>query len=119
VRLQQLVANLLANARIHTPAGVTVTAGVCTRGEAGEAVVELVVSDDGPGIPEAIMPNLFGRFVRADKARSRELGSTGLGLAIVASIAEAHGGEVVAESRPGRTAFTIRLSAAPVAMRTI
>jgi two-component system sensor histidine kinase TrcS len=118
-RLQQLVANLLANARLHTPAEVTVTAAVATRGEAGEAVVELAISDDGPGIPEAIMPNLFGRFVRADKARSREMGSTGLGLAIVASIVEAHNGEVFARSRPGRTVFTVRLPAAPVSMPTI
>jgi two-component system sensor histidine kinase TrcS len=119
VRLQQLIANLLANARIHTPAGVTVTAAVSTRGEGGEAVVELVVIDDGPGIPEAIMPNLFGRFVRADKSRSREMGSTGLGLAIVASIVEAHGGQVFAESRPGRTVFIVRLPAAPIPMPTV
>ena len=119
VRLQQLIANLLANARIHTPPGVTVTAAVSTRGEAGQAVVELVVSDDGPGIPEAIMPNLFGRFVRADKSRSREMGSTGLGLAIVASIVEAHGGQVFAESRPGRTVFIVRLPAAPIPMPTV
>lgn len=119
VRLQQLVANLLANARIHTPAGVTVTTAVATRGDAGHGVVELTVADDGPGIPEAILPNLFGRFVRADKARSREMGSTGLGLAIVASIVEAHRGEVTAESRPGRTVFTVRLPQAPVSMPTI
>jgi two-component system sensor histidine kinase TrcS len=119
VRLQQLVANLLANARIHTPAETTVTATIRTRGNAGEAVVDVAISDDGPGIPEAIMPNLFGRFVRADKARSREMGSTGLGLAIVASIVEAHGGEVSAESRPGRTVFTVRLPGAPVPMPTI
>lgn len=119
VRLQQCVANLLANAGIHTPAGTTVTSAVRTRGDVGEEVVELTISDDGPGIPEAIMPNLFGRFVRADKARSREMGSTGLGLAIVASIVEAHNGEVFAESRPGRTVFTVRLPSAPVSMLTI
>lgn len=114
VRLQQVVANLLGNARMHTPPGTTITTAVASRSGAGRAVVELTVSDDGPGIPEEIMPNLFGRFVRADKARSREMGSTGLGLAIVASIVEAHGGEVFAESRPGRTVFTVRLPAAPV-----
>ncbi len=115
VRLQQVVANLLANGRIHTPEGTTVTAKVRT----GDEVVELTIGDDGPGIPEAIMPNLFGRFVRADKSRSREMGSTGLGLAIVASIVEAHNGEVTAESRPGRTVFTVTLPAAPVPMSTI
>ncbi len=119
VRLQQVVANLLGNARMHTPPGVTVTAAVAPRRLDGRAVVELTVSDDGPGIPEEIMPNLFGRFVRADRARSREMGSTGLGLAIVASIVEAHGGEVFAESCPGATVFTVRLPAAPVPMSTI
>ncbi len=107
-RLQQLVANLLGNARVHTPAGVTVTTSV----RAADGAVELVVSDEGPGIPEEIMPNLFGRFVRADKGRSREMGCSGLGLAIVASIVEAHRGTVSADSRPGLTAFTVRLPAA-------
>ena len=108
VRLQQVIANLLGNARIHTPAGTTVTASVIDH---GPAAVELRVGDDGPGIPASIMPNLFGRFVRADKARSREMGSSGLGLAIVASIIEAHGGTVSAESVPGRTVFTVLLPA--------
>jgi len=109
-RLHQLVANLLANAGIHTPAGVTVTTAVSMR---GATVVELSVRDDGPGIPEEIQPNLFGRFVRADKGRSRESGSTGLGLAIVASIVEAHHGQVEVESRPGRTVFTVLLPVDP------
>jgi two-component system sensor histidine kinase TrcS len=105
-RLQQVIANLLSNARIHTPEGSTVTTALSEHPAGG---IELVVTDDGPGIPEAIMPNLFDRFVRADKARSRELGSTGLGLAIVASIVDAHRGTVTADSRPGRTAFTVHL----------
>ena len=113
VRLQQLVANLLSNARMHTPEGVTVTASVGSAAAPDDAMVELTISDDGPGIPETILPNLFGRFVRADKARSREMGSSGLGLAIVASIVDAHGGTVTADSRPGRTAFTVWLPAAP------
>lgn len=113
VRLQQLIANLLSNARMHTPAGVTVTASVDIAAEPGHAIAEVTISDDGPGIPEGIMPNLFGRFVRADKARSREMGSSGLGLAIVASIVDAHAGTIAAVSRPGRTAFTVRLPAAP------
>ena len=118
VRLQQVIANLLANARIHTPAGTTVTASVAER---GPATVEVRVADDGPGIPASIMPNLFGRFVRADKARSREMGSSGLGLAIVASIVEAHGGTVTAESVPGRTVFTVLLPAGrrPASLYTI
>ncbi len=108
VRLQQLVANLLANARTHTPEGVTVTVGVA---EEGPDTVRITVADNGPGIPAAIMPHLFGRFVRADKARSREMGSSGLGLAIVASIVDAHGGTVTVESVPGRTVFTVLLPA--------
>lgn len=108
VRLEQLFANLLGNARQHTPEGVSVSAAVT----AGTDCVAVTVIDDGPGIPAAIMPNLFGRFVRADKARAREMGSSGLGLAIVLSIVEAHGGTVSAESEPGRTVFTVRLPAA-------
>lgn len=114
-RLQQLVVNLLGNARVHTPAGVRVTTSVRVLHEPAGPVAELVVSDDGPGIPEEILPSLFGRFVRADKARSREMGSSGLGLAIVASIVEAHRGSVSVESRPGRTAFTVRLPAVATA----
>ncbi len=110
--LHQLLANLLANARVHTPAGVTVTTTLRARREGGRPIVELTVSDDGPGIPPAVLPNLFDRFVRADKARSRELGSSGLGLAIVRSIAEAHNGTVSVESVPGRTAFSVRVPAA-------
>jgi two-component system sensor histidine kinase TrcS len=78
--LHQLLANLLANARVHTPAGVTVTTTLRARVQDGRQTVELTVSDDGPGIPPAVLPNLFDRFVRADKSRSRQLGSTGLGL---------------------------------------
>lgn len=113
-RLQQLLANLLGNAAMHTPAGVTVTTTIAAVPR--DSAVELIVSDNGPGIPEEIRGNLFGRFVRADKARSRELGCSGLGLAIVASIVEAHNGTVKAESRPGRTAFVVRLPAAPEAV---
>ncbi|MEZ0050824.1 two-component system sensor histidine kinase TrcS [Mycobacterium sp. MAA66] len=104
-RLHQVVGNLLANARIHTPAGVTVTTTLAVIGNCAE----LKVVDDGPGIEAELLPNLFGRFVRADKSRSRELGSTGLGLAIVASIVEAHDGTVTVESDTAGTVFTVRL----------
>lgn len=110
-RLHQLLGNLLGNARVHTPAGVTVTTSLRTVTGSAGTVTELTVSDDGPGIPDDIMPNLFGRFVRADKSRSRELGCSGLGLAIVLSIVEAHKGAVSAQSRPGRTVFTVRIPA--------
>ncbi|SEH65232.1 two-component system, OmpR family, sensor histidine kinase TrcS [Mycolicibacterium rutilum] len=105
-RLHQTLANLLSNARVHTPPGTTVAAALHP-GPAG--FVEVTVSDDGPGIASELLPHLFERFVRADKSRSREAGSFGLGLSIVASIVEAHGGTIRAESGAGRTRFTIRL----------
>jgi two-component system, OmpR family, sensor kinase len=110
-RLHQVLANLLANAHRHTPAGTLVTA---TLREVGDDV-ELIVVDDGPGIPETQQPTLFERFARGDGSRSRETGSTGLGLAIVAAVVEAHHGTVSAQSEPGRTTFTVRLPRATVA----
>jgi two-component system OmpR family sensor kinase len=104
-RLRQAVANLLANARLHTPAGTTVTAAL----EAADSGAVLTVTDDGPGIDPALQPRLFERFTRGDDSRSRVAGSTGLGLAIVAAIVGAHDGQVSVESAPGRTAFRIEL----------
>jgi two-component system OmpR family sensor kinase len=103
--------NLLANARIHTPAGTTVTVKLYR--DLGQVVVD--VSDDGPGIPDALLPNLFERFTRADSARTRGTGNTGLGLAIAFGIVAAHGGTLTAESRPGRTMFKMRLPVTPAA----
>lgn len=104
-RLHQTIANLLSNARVHTPEGTTVRTEIVT----GPAHVELTVADDGPGIEADLLPHLFERFVRADKSRSREAGSFGLGLSIVSSIVEAHGGTIGAQSDSGRTAFSIRM----------
>ncbi|MFF1688431.1 MULTISPECIES: sensor histidine kinase [unclassified Streptomyces] len=103
-RLQQAIGNVLANARTHTPPGTEVAITLTK----GPAEVCLSVSDNGPGIPEELQPEVFGRFVRADHARSRSTGSTGLGLAIVQAVITAHGGTTVLRSRPGRT--TIRLT---------
>ncbi|ANW67108.1 two-component sensor histidine kinase [Mycobacterium sp. djl-10] len=109
-RLHQTLANLLSNARVHTPDGTTVRTVLTTgRTEDGADYTELTVSDDGTGIDAELLPHLFERFVRADKSRSRESGSFGLGLSIAASIVEAHGGTITAESRSGRTTFEIRL----------
>lgn len=112
-RLRQVVINLLANARRHTPAGTTVTTGL--RGDGADVLV--TVTDDGPGIPPEFMPHLFERFTRGDAARTRTEGSTGLGLSIVDAVVAAHHGTVRVESRPGRTCFTVSLpisaSAAP------
>jgi two-component system OmpR family sensor kinase len=110
-RLQQVIVNLLANARTHTPAGTTVRTGLAVEsGPAGEIAV-LTVSDDGPGIDAALQPNLFERFVRGDDSRSRATGSTGLGLAIVHAVVTAHHGTVTCESAPGRTVFRVELPA--------
>jgi two-component system OmpR family sensor kinase len=106
-QLHQVVANLLANARTHTPPGTTVTVGLTTA--PGESV--LTVADDGPGIPAELRPEVFVRFARGDASRSRGTGSTGLGLAIVAAVVQAHGGTVTVDSEPGRTVFTVRLPA--------
>lgn len=109
-RLQQVLVNLLANARTHTPPGTTVTARV--RAEAGpEPRVVLEVQDDGPGIPPTLLPHVFERFARGDASRSRAAGSTGLGLAIVRAVVTAHGGTVGVVSEPGRTVFAVRLPA--------
>ncbi|MFI6235383.1 sensor histidine kinase [Micromonospora sp. NPDC050784] len=104
-RLHQVVANLLTNARVHTPPGSTVTTTLAV--DAASAV--LTVADNGPGVPVELQPEVFERFARGDSSRSRAHGSTGLGLAIVAAVVEAHHGTVGVQSRPGRTVFTVRL----------
>lgn len=107
-RLQQVLANLLTNARTHTPEGTTVTVGV---GQDDRAAL-LTVTDEGPGIPADLQPHVFERFARGDGSRSRAAGSTGLGLSIVHAVVTAHGGTVSVRSVPGRTEFTVRLPAA-------
>lgn len=109
-RLQQAVSNLLANARVHTPEGTTVTTTIAPGG--GRVVV--TVADDGPGIPEELLPNLFERFVRGDGSRSRMTGGSGLGLAISRAIVEAHGGSLAVTSEPGDTRFSLVLPASTV-----
>ncbi|WP_209441387.1 sensor histidine kinase [Amycolatopsis vancoresmycina] len=107
-QLHQVVINVLANARTHTPPGTTVTTTLST----SDGIVRLRVADDGPGIPPEILPDIFERFARGDNSRSRAAGSTGLGLAIVAAVVGAHGGRVGVQSRPGRTEFEIAFPAA-------
>jgi two-component system OmpR family sensor kinase len=103
-RVYQVVANLLGNASAHTPPGTTVTVGVRTP---APGTAELTVADDGPGIPQELQGEIFERFVRADKARSRASGGSGLGLSIVKAVVMAHGGMAGVESRPGRTVFRV------------
>jgi two-component system, OmpR family, sensor kinase len=138
-RLHQVLANVLSNAGKHTPDGATVTVRVgdalpdggvqpasgtlpdAEDAPAGQTVrrgvlppaPRLVVSvtDNGPGIPPDLLPDLFERFTRADTSRSHpaNASSTGLGLAIVDAVVAAHGGAVLVTSRPGRTSFAIAL----------
>jgi two-component system OmpR family sensor kinase len=107
-RLRQVLANLLTNARVHTPAGTHVQVGV--RREGDDVVVR--VADDGPGIPPDLRERLFERFTRGDASRSHASGSTGLGLAIANAVVRAHGGTLTCTSQPGRTVFTVALPAA-------
>ncbi|HXW88505.1 MAG TPA: HAMP domain-containing sensor histidine kinase [Streptosporangiaceae bacterium] len=106
-RLHQVLANLLGNAARHTPAGTATVVAVSA--SEGHAIVS--VTDNGPGIPPDLQPDVFERFVRGDSSRSRAAGSSGLGLAIVQAVTAAHGGQVQVTSRPGETRFTITLPA--------
>ncbi|GLW33427.1 sensor histidine kinase [Actinoplanes regularis] len=111
-RLHQVVANLLANARTHTPEGSTVTVKVGTMPNA--AVLQVI--DNGPGINPELVPHIFERFARGDSSRSRAAGSTGLGLSIVHAVVSSHRGKVGVQSRPGQTIFTVMLPHAPQAI---
>lgn len=107
-RIRQLVLNLLTNAVKYTPSGGRVTLWL----EREDSRVKLGVSDTGIGIAAGDLPHVFDRFWRADTARTRtsERPGVGLGLAICKWIAEAHGGTIEVQSRPGRgTTFTVTL----------
>ncbi|MDO9397508.1 MAG: ATP-binding protein [Herbiconiux sp.] len=98
--------NLIANAVQYSPDGSRIGVGV--HHDAG--VVELVVTDQGIGIPDEDLPRVFERFFRVDQARSRNTGGTGLGLSIVKHIVQNHGGDIRAWSQIGQgSTFTIRL----------
>ena len=113
-RMHQVVANLLANARTHTPAGTSITLSVSREGD--EAVLR--VHDDGPGIDPGVRDELFARFARGDSSRARQTGGTGLGLAIAKAIVEGHGGHLTVASQPGDTTFTVRLPLSPATLST-
>lgn len=103
------IRNLVANAVNYSDAGTRVATTVRREGD----VVEVAVTDQGPGIAPADQERIFERFYRVDPARSRETGGTGLGLAIVKHVCVNHGGEVSVWSEPGQgSTFTIRLPAA-------
>ena len=104
--LHQVLANLLSNAREHTPAGTIVTTSVRPT-PSGDATC-VSVHDNGPGIPEPAMATIFDRFVRSEASRSRVDGS-GLGLSIAAAIVNAHSGTMRVTSQPGDTTFVVEL----------
>ena len=105
-RLHQVVTNLLNNARKHTPEGTTVTVSAAVVDDRNASIR---VHDDGPGLPEDLVPHAFERFTRGDHSRTRASGGAGLGLSLVSAIVEAHHGRVELTSKPGDTTFTVLL----------
>ena len=104
-RIHQVVANLLANARTHTPAGTAIAVSIAQSSDG----VRIAVSDSGPGLSDEDQRRIFERFYRADSSRVRNDGEgSGLGLSIVDAVMRAHGGSVSVESTPGEGAtFTL------------
>ena len=108
-RLGQMVGALLDNALRHTPVGGEVVVEGGPRGDS----VELVVRDNGPGIPADDLAQVFERFYRADPSRQRASGTSGLGLSIVRALADAQGGSVgVGNAEPHGARFWIWLPGA-------
>ena len=97
-RIGRVVANLIQNALQHTPHGGEVR--VSARKENGQITVE--VRDNGEGISQDDLPQIFETFYRGEKSRSRATGGSGLGLAIAKGLVEAHGGEIAASSAVGQ-----------------
>jgi len=101
-----VLANLLGNARVHTPAGTAVHVAVV----AVDGTARVTVADEGPGIDADHRQRIFERFYRADKSRARSRGGAGLGLSIVAGVVAAHDGRVEVDSpASGGTTFTVQL----------
>jgi signal transduction histidine kinase len=106
VRLLRILDNLLANARRHTSAGDCVT----LHATANPKGVEIKVQDTGTGMEADVLAHVFERYYRGEEARTRQGNGTGLGLAISRAIARAHGGDLTAESTPGKgSTFILRL----------
>lgn len=122
-RLQQVITNLLANARTHTPAGTEITVSIDVEhpdapgthhwtNPNDQAWAVIRVHDNGPGIDPKVRDELFSRFARGDQSRARHTGGTGLGLAISKAIVEGHGGTIAVTSVPGDTTFTVKVPVA-------
>ena len=113
-RLRQVIVNLLANARVHTPAGSHVTTTLAREGD----TLIVRIHDDGPGITPDVRDRLFERFARGDSSRERRTGSTGLGMSIALAIVQSHGGSIDVDSsttpEDHGTTFSVRLPAAAV-----
>jgi signal transduction histidine kinase len=105
-RIGEVLRNLLENAVAHTGKGDTVTVAARQL----DRLVEIGVTDTGEGIPAKDLPNIFERFYRVDKSRTRATGGSGLGLTIARRLVEAHGGKIEVQSEPGegsRFSFTV------------
>ena len=103
LHLRQVVDNVLTNVRMHTPTDASVSVTLSAHGNRAE----LRIHDEGPGIDQAFIPQIFERFTKEDTARTRSTGGSGLGLAIATSLVEAHGGTIDVESEPGAGATFI------------
>ncbi len=108
-RLQQVLTNLLTNARVHTPPGTVVRVSLSVN----DQQAQLDVLDDGPGIAPDLLPRVQERFTTGDGQHSRHSGSSGLGLAIVAGVIEAHAGQLSIISEPGHTRISMAIALAP------
>ncbi len=109
VRLHQLLTGLVDNALVHAPDARVRIEASC---HPNESVIS--VSDNGPGLESSDADQVFDRFYRGDRSRSRASGGSGLGLAIARSLAEAHGGALTLDTAPGEgCTFTVRLPACP------
>ena len=114
-RIRQILVNLLTNAHEYSPEGAAIA--VTARAENDEVVISVI--DDGPGIPESQLEQIFERFTRGDAGLTQRVGGTGLGLAISKSLVELHGGTIEVESTVGKgSTFSFRLPTAAAGSRT-
>lgn len=109
-RLQQVLGNLLANALRHAPEGPSRPPTVTLSAESTSDQVVFSISDTGPGLSPEAQAQVFDRFWRGEKSRTRSAGGSGLGLAICQAIANAHGGQISVTSTVGQgTQFSVAL----------